>query len=49
MNINSNGFTLIELVIVIVILGIISSIGIVKYVDLSDEAAQQRLMWILEG
>ncbi len=43
MNINSNGFTLIELVIVIVILGIISSIGIVKYVDLSDEAEEAKL------
>ena len=32
------GFTLIELVIVIVILGIISSVAIPKFVGLSDEA-----------
>ena len=34
-----SGFTLIELIIVIVILGIISSIGIIKYVDMNAQTA----------
>jgi MSHA pilin protein MshA len=35
---NENGFTLIELIIVIVILGIIAGVAIPKFVGLSDEA-----------
>ncbi|MBU1146993.1 MAG: prepilin-type N-terminal cleavage/methylation domain-containing protein [Candidatus Omnitrophica bacterium] len=35
---NSKGFTLIELVMVIVILGILSAIAIPKFVDLTGEA-----------
>ncbi len=36
-----SGFTLIELIIVIILIGIISSIGIIKYVDLSEQAAEE--------
>lgn len=44
MNINirksQGGFTLIELVIVIVILGILAAVAVPRFVDLSSEAAQ---------
>ena len=40
MQAKQNGFTLIELVVVIVILGILSAVALPKFINLSGEAAQ---------
>jgi MSHA pilin protein MshA len=40
MNVKQRGFTLIELVVVIVILGILSAVALPRFINLSGEAAQ---------
>lgn len=42
----TSGFTLIELVVVIVILGILASVALAKYADLSKEATSAALLGI---
>lgn len=37
---NQGGFTLIELVIVIVLLGILAAVAVPRFIDLSEEASQ---------
>ncbi|UCE24324.1 MAG: prepilin-type N-terminal cleavage/methylation domain-containing protein [Candidatus Zixiibacteriota bacterium] len=46
---NERGFTLIELVMIIVILGILAAVAIPKYQDLSDEAREAAARGALGG